>query len=267
MKKRYLAVMTALVLGLSPLPVSAQAVDDPVEVLNQAVEKTSSLPSLEVQASVDINAASGGEIFYLPLGMQVKVEGVDTGDLKMQLYATLSPEGETVEVNSWYTDGCIYVDVMGTKVKYPLDLTSDQIITGISPEFDRDDFQDISGEVTGDGTQITFSMDGGALTQKSSSFLDELAGGLLEDMDVALSIQDINGRATVNAEGYLTKGSLTLPLSITVNGDTLDLDLVVNLECPSPGEDVTVEIPSLDGFEDFNWGEPDEPSTSESIAA
>lgn len=257
MRKKFfktLAIFTAVATGFSFPAASFAQDEDAMTIYQNASEKTSRLTSAEVRSTIDMNMAVNGETTFIPLTTEIKMEGLNSEDLKMEMDTSLAVEEQTIDMTAYYTDGYYYMESGGSKLKYAMDLSEIQNqIASVNPQMDLnpEDFMDISLEETEEGTLLTFTIEGDSLSQAIDSALGSL-GGITDSSGLHMNISDIQGTMTVSDDGYISETTMTIPLTSSVADQEIAMDMVMHMEYVNPGQDVTVELPDLEGYEEFD---------------
>lgn len=257
MKKKLMTAFTLLstAAACSALPSAAFAgAQDPAQVYQEASQKTSELSSLEVHTTIDMNLAVNGETSFIPVTCDVKMEGAGTEDMKMEMITSMNVAETPVDLTAYYTDGYYYMDSMGTKIKYAMDLAElEEQISGMNPqmEISAEDFTELEMEETEEGTVLTFTISGDTMNSSVDSALGALSG-ILGSADMDMDMSDIQGSVTVSEDGYITSMNMKLPLTFNMGDEEVAMDMNMIAEYVDPGQEVTVELPSLDDYEEVD---------------
>lgn len=250
-----LAIFTAAATGFSLPAASFAQSREPIDIYNDAARKMSELSSMELRASIDMNLSLNGETTFLPVTTDIKIEGIDSDDLKMDMYTSVSMGEQSVDLSTYYTDGYCYMDILGSKLKYPIDIRAmESQISSFNPQanLNPEDFLKIEAEDAENGTLLSFTIESDSINDILDSYIDSLddtLGNLNIDVEVS---EDIKGTALVTEDGYLSETSMTLPVSSSLEGQEILMDMVMHMEYVNPGQEVAVELPPLDDYEEID---------------
>ena len=147
----------------------------------------------------------------------------------------------------FYTDGYYYMDAMGQKIKYAMDADemSEQAAGSAGMGVDVTWMSDITLEEKGEDKLIKFTGD----PSKMDSFVEEIlanSGSGMEDMEMTL--KSVSGECLVSADGYLKSENLSMEIELSAQGQTVSMVMDMAAVYNNPGQPVTVELPSTDGY-------------------
>ena len=209
-----------------------------------ATQKTSELTAMDADVNMKMNMELAGEkmdmirdeeAIYLPpfffsetgcakrlvklliserrmkMDVQAAPKGENDGDMAMKV--SVDAQGQSMEMGMYYTEGYMYMDILGQKMKAKVDM---------------DDAEEQMGNQTGE-------------------YLD-----LNPEEFMTLSMKktgdDVVYTTTVNKDGYVTKQDIKLDCEMKIQGQTAKLSITMDMTYNNPGQAVTVEFPSFEGY-------------------
>ena len=247
-----------------------------------ALEKVIKLDNFHIRANSDstttVTEDNGTETVTKSLmNMEYCVTGINSDDfaLKMIMLAENEAEGEkqTMRSEAIYTKDRMYSRQSETDKYMYLDYgpeASSQIIDSVDDEA-YDSMQPVSEKIfkdakvtdNADGSktiECVIDKEGGSelLANEISTILDNY-----EDMGAEAEITKIEGKyiIVVSADGYPAKvdGDFNLEITVSVQGisASVKVDLILKIEFVDPGKPVTVNIPSEEECEAYDYSETD----------
>lgn len=225
---------------------------DPKEVYSEASKKNAGLTSMDIVMDMNMDMSVEDESMTIAMEMAMKADGYNTDDIKCLITNKTSADGEEIEMTMFYTDGYYYMDAMGQKFKYAMDaadMSEQAAASSTGLDVDVSWMEDISMEEQGEDKLIQFTGD----PEKMGDFVDELmasAGTGMEGMEMTL--KSVKGECLVNADGYLKSEKLVLELEFSIEDQTASMVMDMDITYNNPGQPVTVEIPSTDGYTEID---------------
>lgn len=259
MTKRITAVFLCTVLAVSLAACGKkpqqQQPKDPKELFTTASTNMQKLKYTDMTMKIKVASTIDGEETEMELGMDSKIKKNSDTDLVMSALMTMTMEGQTLEIPTYYADGYSYTEFLGTKMKTatPVDefLASDM---SSMMNMDPSTFQDYKFVSSENGSSvISFTAD----PSKLSSLIDSLkssmsatAGNLPDDANMKFS--SLSGQVTINEDSYFTAMELSMDCSITVNDTPTDYHYDIQITVNNPGADGEVTLPDLSDFQEAN---------------
>ena len=96
---------------------------DPKEVFDAAVKKNSELTSLDMDTTMKMTMTQGEETMDITVDMNMKMSNMNEDSMQYLADTKTSLMGQSMDARIFYKDGYYYMDGMGQKIKYPMDLT------------------------------------------------------------------------------------------------------------------------------------------------
>ena len=253
--KKILALLMAMVMLVSAAGCQSKGSGKEMsaeEVYKSAMEKTNALQDTDMTMNMDMNMAVGGEELTISSDIALKAAGLTTEEMQMNMSMGMELMGQAVDMNMYYKDGYFYTEMAGQKAKQASDVEAavDQVedstaMGGIGAEA----MKELEMEAKDNGEyEISFVADGSKLTDYVDSVMGQLSDVLGPDADANMTVGDVTGTALVNKDGYIAQESMTMVMTMTVEGQEITLTLNMDAVYNNPGQAVTVEFPDLSDF-------------------
>lgn len=249
--KKVLALVLSAAMALSLTACGGSSKPkDPKEVYSAAVKKNAELKSMDMSSKMNMKITMGEQTLDMDMDMNILMEQVNTDKMKYYAETKTASDGESMDMTIFYTDGYYYMDVMGQKIKAPMDLEKmmEQVEeNSVGGEIDVEWMKEIGLKEDGDNQIITFTAD----PAKMDSFMKEYMSTLgaadgMEDME--MTIKDVTGEYVINKEGYYTAVKMTMDVDVSAQGETMNMVMDMDATINNPGKEVTVTLPSTDGY-------------------
>lgn len=223
-----------------------------------ATQKTAELTSMDADMDMKMNMEVGGEKMDMNMKMDIMVasEGENDGDMAMSM--TMDAQGQKVEMGMYYTDGYMYMNLLGQKMKAKVDMqTAEKQMGNQTSEYldlNPEDFLTLTMKKTGDDVVYSFKGD----PKKLSALTDAMTKQIKQQLEssgmsgLTVTVKDISGTTTVNKDGYVSKQDITIDCEMTVQGQTAKLSMTMDMVYNNPGQAVTVEFPDFEGYSEVD---------------
>ncbi len=152
----------------------------------------------------------------------------------------------------YYENGYYYMDSMGQKVKYAMDLDAmmkqvKQSTEGASVNSSY--LKEITAKKDGNNQVLTFTVD----AEKMDAYVQDMMGQLGTNMEgVTYTIKEASGEATVNKDGYFTNSKVKMSLEMNTQGETIAMVMDTDSTYNNPGQTVEVTAPDLEGYTEID---------------
>ena len=217
---------------------------------------------MSIAASVDMDDV---QVMSLDMPIDVKLdmdmEQMDqskiamTGKVKVEMNEELVDPGMETKVEQdiayYYTDGVFYMNMGGQKVK--MDMSFEDMMQQVGDLSAMQKTEPIcmidSIEKSGNTSTVTYSASG----------MNGLIDSVLQNMgmttaDMGVAIDDMSAKVTVSNDMIKTM-DVAMKLTMTVEDQTMTMDVTVNCTVNKLGSGVTVTLPSdLDTYEEMTGG-------------
>ena len=252
--KKLFACLLAVTVALSAA--GCQKKEEPMDVFKKAAEKNAELDSIDMTSSMNMTMAMGENSLDFGTDMDVKMSGASSDDLKYYAETSTNIMGTSLNMTMFYTEGYYYLDMEGDKMKYAMDIETmmeEAEKAGIDT-VEADWISEISMEESGDDKILTFTAD----PAKMDSYVQELLGasGAFDELaDSGMTIESVSGVYTVGKDGYYKDMKLDMTFKMTVEGTEVEMTVSMDAVINNPGQPVTVEIPSTEGYQEIDISE------------
>lgn len=262
MKKKSLKIVAAAFACTSLLALGGCGEEkDPYTLYTEATQKTSELKSMEATSNMSISMTFGEENMDMDMVMDIKTANPGTADMQADIAMTTSVLGQSMTMQSYFSEGYYYLDAGTGKIKYPMEVAEmeKQLAgTNVMEGLKKEDFKEISMEKKDKDKIITYTISGDSMSSMVDTVLGAMAGQLGEAADMDMNISDITGSSTITADEYFSDVTLSMPFDISAQGQTITATIDMALTYVNPGKEVKVELPEdLDTYQDLGTAVPD----------
>lgn len=201
--------------------------------------------SVEMKSDINMSLSSQGQaIGTSKTSSTVKKVKKDDTNFDMELNINTDSMGTPMDIHGYYTDGYLYAELMGQKIKQKLSL-EEALSQAKTKGFDfpkeavkSSEIKDVDGQ-----TQLLITLDPEATKSIMAEYLQEAGAeglGLTED---SIAISEASIDAKLDKDSNFINNNVKFKGSITIDTETADLDLDMKTEILSMGESVTVDLP------------------------
>ena len=248
MKKVGAFLLTAaMVLSL----VGCGSKQDPKEIYDAGMKKSQELTSMDVDYEMDMVMTQGDETMDISTSMNMKMDGVNTEGMRYLAEGTTTTMGQTIDTTMYYADGYYYMEAMGQKIKYAMELDKmmEQIKSSTGgASMDSSYLLDVQAKKDGDNQVLTYTAD----ASKMDAYVQEVFGAMGDMSDqlegLSYSIKEVSGESVINKDGYVTSGEVKMVMDMTMEGETVSVEADIKMVYHNPGQAVEVAEPSLEGY-------------------
>ena len=189
------------------------------------------------------------------MNMDMKANGLLSGNLELLYNMAVTAEGETININMFYLDGYMYMDTMGTKIKMPMDMDEamEQSVNMVSQ-------MDISDPLYGmenlklyyDGAKktITYDVNSAELNSAVQSIM-AAAGMDMSDLGYSYEVTRASGTVKIDENGYPEEESVSMDMTMDFLGMTMDMGMDMTIDIQDPSQPVVISFPSTEGYEEL----------------
>lgn len=218
--------------------------------------------TMSIAASVDMDDV---QVMSLDMPIDVKLdmdmEQMDqskiamTGKVKVEMNEELVDPGMETKVEQdiayYYTDGVFYMNMGGQKVK--MDMSFEDMMQQMGDLSAMQKTEPIcmidSIEKSGNTSTVTYSASG--MNGMIDSVLQSMG---MTTADMGVTIDDMSAKVTVS-NGAIKDMDIAMQLTMTVEGQTMTMDMTMDCTINKLGNSVTVTLPSdLDTYEEMIGG-------------
>ena len=233
---------------------------DAKTVLTDATEKMQDIDSMDFSMLMDMNMEINGEAVVMQMEMDVQVQNQGEENMKMAMPITMKmpSQGITMEMNMYYTEGYYYMDMLGSKVKAPMDV--DEMMKSMkegtsATDISTEGMTELKLEEKEDSCVISFVGDTEKMLEYSKSVMESMQSmSGLQGTDVALD--SIKGTIAIDKDGYITEQIIDMNMTMTmvVEGVATTITAIVSTTTTynNIGESVKVELPNLSEYQEVS---------------
>ena len=224
---------------------------DPKEVFDAAVKKNSELTSLDMDTTMKMTMTQGEETMDITVDMNMKMSNMNEDSMQYLADTKTSLMGQSMDARIFYKDGYYYMDGMGQKIKYPMDLNS--MIASVEQTTAAADLapslmKSLSVREEGENRVLSYVAD----PAKMNAYVQDALKPLLGSMDVGMIIREVKGEYVINKDDYYMSMNMYMVMDMSSYGETLRIIMLLEGNFNNPGQPVNLELPSTDGYSDLS---------------
>ena len=232
--KKYFALLlsAAMVLSLA----GCGGGKDARTIYDEASKKTSELQEMDIETTAAMTMTQGDQTKYLAAGKTTMA-------------------GQDIDMKMYYEGGYYYMETMGQKIKYAMDLNQlmeqvKQSTEGANMESSY--MKEIKAKKDGDNQVLTFTADAEKMDSYVQDIMGSMSGAIAGAEDIAYKIKSASGEAVVNKDGYFSSMNIKMSMDMTVQGETVGVEMNTNAVYHNPGQAVTLTAPDLEGYQEID---------------
>ena len=234
---------------------SGQAARDTLQaVLAQSEGQT----NMDVGLQMNMQMSAQGTTIDVGMTGDMKIQNADSAQMQYIMDMNMNMLGMDIPVTTFYTDGYMYMDMYGQKLKMPMDyqeaLEAAQSMQ-MSYGDDMSYIQDVSVVDNEDGTRtIYYAMDGAQMTSmvQMSQNLMGTTGAVANTADTSISL--CKAEVTLDGAGTILQQRVLMDMSVAVEGTPVDYTIFMEMNTKNPGQTVSFTLPSTEGYEELIGG-------------
>lgn len=242
MKKKWFILLSVGILLLSSFTGCSQT--DPKELYQGAVDKMNKLEQVDMEMNMNMSMSALGETMNIVMDSHIQTAAEE---FLMESSVEIPGQGSAV-TNVYYTDGYLYLDTQGQQIKAAASLEDAMSMLDtedLSIGEDLEIVQELKAETENDVTTLYFTIDGSQMTDFVTDQTASLQDG--ESME-GVTVGEVTGTMTLNRDGYATELTLDMPFSMTVEGETIEVQMTMELVYHNPGQPVTMSFPDFSSY-------------------
>lgn len=256
--KKIMSIILTLLLMVS-MSISALAAEDPAALLERVNAKNSTLDSMDCKAGVHAVIQLEYPEYDEPLSanmdmaMNMQMAEINSGNLRYKAEMAMNLMGMEEYAVVFYKDGYYYMDMDGSKFKYPMDLNSiierAKSTASIAPELEASLMRNLSVREENGKKILSYEADASAV----DGYVKEVMRDMLGDADyiMNMNIRQVKGEYVINQEDYCTSMDIYMVMDMSVMDQKMTIILLIESDINNPGQPVNVSLPSTDGYEDL----------------
>ncbi|MCI8510858.1 MAG: hypothetical protein HFE83_02540 [Lachnospiraceae bacterium] len=230
-----------------------------LELYKTAVEKNKELNSVDADVDAKITMSAEGESIDMAMKMTLKMRDMKADAPEYVANGSVDLLGSSMDFSMFYTDGYLYMDMLGMKVKQPMPAMEavsevaeiQSLSNGEAEMMNLQMYEDKGYQV------LTYEMKTGELNK----LLDEIIGlsaGDYEELgyQMQMSIKKAKGTVVIDSNGYYVRETVAMDMNLCMtdvdSGESesmdISMDMVMNIN--NAGKEVTFKLPSKEGYVD-----------------
>lgn len=204
--------------------------------------------NMEFDMTIDMKVDEQAETMKIAGSMLMDLSTPEKVKYKMNMGMDMA--GQTIEVLQYYNDGYLYVDMFGMKIKQEMSkevaLLQAETLNSTKQEFSEDLYKDAKLTKSGDDTVITMEVDGEMMSEESANLLEQFNMGAL--VGVNMEYGKVSIKSVINRDGAMSEQTLVLPVTISANGETVEMVMTMATKFKDIGQPVVVDFPDFSEF-------------------
>ena len=226
------------------------------EMMEEASEKLQSVESVDLSMQMEMNIELNGERITMQMygEIQIQDQGKETMKIAMPMTMEIPSQGITMEMKVYYVDGYYYMDVMGAKMKTPMDfkemMDSVEGSTGAS-SVQADKMLSLGMEKREDSYVISFVGDPEKMmeyTQDVMESIQSISGLTANNM----TLNDLKGTMLIDKKGNVKEQVVDMAMSMDVEGESSTTTIKTVVTYNSINEAVQIAFPDLSEYEEIS---------------
>lgn len=244
MKK--LALVLAILMAVLPLASCGDNVTA-YEAYVKMSDAMGAVSSMEGTIDATVSMTSAGVSYEIGVsGTTKEVIRSDT-DMDMEMTMDMTMLGETFSVATYYKEGYMYQDLSGMKYKLHMDIEDAVNQMGVTDlEFTEDIVKESSVTDVDGGKELSFTLDGTAMTDILSEIVASLTGAL--GADGTMTFGDVTYNIVVDKDYIERSCEIIFSISMEIDGETVDMSYDMRMDISSVNN-TTITFPDdLDSY-------------------
>lgn len=258
MKKLATALLSAA--AVMTMSTTAFAAESPAELFDRVMKKNNEIQSVEMKSGVhsvmlakNPNMIPDGQM-KVDMEMHAQMDVSDAANIKYLSQVASSVMGQNNYSIVFYTDGYYYVDADGTKIKYPMPL--EQVVEaaqkGVATSgMESSYMKGLSVREVNGKRVLAYEANTGKLNKTVQKSLDSVKESLGVDADMGMKVREMKGAYVLDDNDYIIYMTNYMVYDMEVLDEPVTCISQMETQVENPGEPVTVELPSTEGYEDL----------------
>ena len=240
---RKIAIILLLILFMLATAACAEAAKAVIayDVYTKAAAAMENVKSLAADTNMTITMNMDGQDVEIVMSGFIKAVTISETEVEMHMDMNTTVMGQDIKLNAYYKDGIYYMDSEGQKfsMEMPLDQIQRQAnVEALSFPDTAIKNQQIT-KVEG-GNELSFTLDGAALTDAIAAQMGDLSAMLGEGADMALG--DIDYVVFIDGQGNLKNTKMSFSMDMNMLGATMPFSAIINMEYVQINN-VTIDFP------------------------
>lgn len=260
MMKRLLAFALGAAL-LCPMNAYAAQTDEALALYRQVQEKSKT--TTDMNAFYDFKIKLGGSALEnaglsspeMRMEMNVKMNHItDPNLMRYMAYTRMTdPDGNQMTFSMYYLDNYMYMDMLGQKIKTPMAMGAmmqQSMASANAFDAPEDLIKDLNLWNEGENKVIGYTIDESRMNEYLQTVLSSTGlTGMMDGMN--MSLRNMRGEYVVDPNGDLIKMRLKMDMSMTMDGETITMNLDGDVGIADPGQPVDVPVPNIAEYQDL----------------
>jgi hypothetical protein len=220
-----------------------------IQLLQTANQKLTQLDSVDAKGKLQCQLSTQGIVIPVNADFLMQYHNLHNENMQFLLSANLNMLNENYNFSAFYTNNYFYINMDDNKEKHKVEYS--EIAEALNDvtlnNTNWDLFKNVQVQTDENGNRIlTCSVDKDKLYSAITS-LDGYSTEIKTAFD-NLSINQFDCKYVINPEGYFIKNTVSMNVAYTEDGNTASIVLTMDVDYNNPGQPVSVQIPSTDGY-------------------
>lgn len=217
---------------------------DAFELLQNSHEVMEGVESMIIEIDTEIDVDAGFMSMEMPISGRIYMEILSETEANLAMEMAMEIMDQPMDMSMYFRDGYLYTDMMGDRERTPMDMEEAlEALAGTGTfdvNIDEDWIESSSAESTGEGYQLSFTLNEGAMIDMMGNQGDALGIDELSEDEIEI------GRFTMvvylDEDYYQTSSELDMEMTFTVEETDATMEIRMVMDIVQLG-DVSVEFP------------------------
>lgn len=252
--KRFLA-LTLSALLLCPITTFGAQTEEAKAVYQEMMEKSQTTTELHayydmtIQMKSDMFTELGLDSMDMRIEMDTRIKNVtDPSQMQLSTFSRMSMLGsQQLEYSTYYAGGYYYMDMLGQKLKAPMDVTTamEDAMSSVNMfETSTDYFKDLTLRTEGDMRILSYTLDDTKMNEMIELVLGTAGMNSLYD-GASVSVSNISGEYNIRPDGFYTKATMKMDMTMTMMDETIYASIIADIGVVDPSQPVVINVPNL----------------------
>lgn len=250
MKKKAKTLVALIAAAIMAIGLSACGSKDPD--LESVLKKAQEIKSYDADYEMNAAATADGETQSIDIRGNMKLSGNPSEDMLISSEMTMEVMGMSFDLNYFYKNGYIFMDMMDQKFKAEVDYEQALKAVTTMPDFYKDGgieiYSDITSEKSGSNTVFSYTI--------SADKLNEMVGVLNSNsllsatgIDGDYSVSKVTGSLIADKDNNIIEQTLLMSMEYS----DLTMDMTIRIEMNEIEDNIDIVFPEdLDGYEEVD---------------
>lgn len=178
------------------------------------------------------------------------MDNSDPANLAYKISLGMQVQDQSIEIVQYYTDGYMYTDMLGMKVKQTMSMNDAMLqaqnISSASQQFNLEMFENAKLSKNGKQTVIMMDVPGEMMNEQSAALMEQFNLGELDGVDMEYG--KVSVKHIIDENGYIEEEGMVIPVKVSANGQLMEMTMSMNLKYLNVGQPIVVEFPDFSDY-------------------